>query len=111
MASIRALAVAYYRHGKYADSEPLWAKLLAIQRRTLGDAHGATLDSVGGLATTYAHERKFDQSMNLLKQLLDAQRGSNAPMVRVTLWTTGWVHLQTGRFEEAIVAFRDALSI
>jgi hypothetical protein len=32
-------------------------------------------------------------------------------MARVTLWTTGWVHLQSGHFEEANVAFRDALSI
>jgi non-specific serine/threonine protein kinase/serine/threonine-protein kinase len=111
MAAIRALALAYYRHGKYTDSEPLWAKLVAIQRRTLGNVHGQTLDSIGGLATTYAQERKFNQSMDLLKELLDAQRRTNAPMIQVTLWTTGWVHLQTGRLDEAHVAFREALSI
>ena len=111
LAAIRALAAAYARHDKYANAEALYAKLVAIRRRTLGDADPETQDVMGGLAAMYVEQRKFDQSMDLLKQLLDARRRANSPMTRVTLWTIGWVHLQSGRFAEADVSLREALSI
>jgi tetratricopeptide (TPR) repeat protein len=111
LASIRDLAAAYARHGRYADAEALYAKLVVIRRRTLGDADPQTQDAMGGLAAAYVQQRKFDQSMDLLKQLLDARRRANSPMTRVTLWTIGWVHLQSGRLAEADVTLREALSI
>ena len=111
LAAIRNLAGAYIRQGRYAEAEPHLAKLVPIVRRTLGDANATTRNDIGGLATAYALQRKFAQSEDVLRQLLDLQRSDGDSYTRVTVWTMGWVRLQSGRPAEAEELFREALSM
>jgi non-specific serine/threonine protein kinase/serine/threonine-protein kinase len=107
----RSLATSYFRHRKYAQSEALSEKVVAIVKPLLGMANSNTRNDMGILAVTYAIQRKFTQSEDVLQQLLAAQRGDEDQYLRLTIWTLGWVRLESGHAAEAEALFREALPL
>ena len=59
MSAIRALASAYFRHGKYADGEPLFGDLVAVERRAAGEANSQTRIDMYALGDVYLTDGKF----------------------------------------------------
>jgi tetratricopeptide (TPR) repeat protein len=66
------LALLYRYQGKYAQAEPLYIKLLDLQRRVLGAGHPRRLASMNDLALVYLNQGKDTQAGALLREALNS---------------------------------------
>ena len=66
------LAVLYRDQGKYAQAEPLYIKVLELQRRVLGPEHPRRLASMNDLALLYLNQGKYAQAEALLREALNS---------------------------------------
>ena len=57
-----ALASLYWRQGKYAQAEPIRARVVELQRRVLGEEHPATLTSMNNLALLASYQGKYAEA-------------------------------------------------
>ena len=52
----------------YADAEPLCRECLESSRRTLGDTHPSTIDSVGKVARVLKSQGKYEEAEPLYRE-------------------------------------------
>ena len=65
------LAELYCDQGKYAQAEPLYTKVLEVQRRVLGEEHPDTLDTMDNLGALYWNQGKYAQAEPLFTKVLE----------------------------------------
>jgi tetratricopeptide (TPR) repeat protein len=70
--SMNNLADQYLYEGKYAQAEPLFTKVLDLQRRVLGPEHPRRVASMNDLALDYLNEGKYSQAEPLLREALES---------------------------------------
>lgn len=64
---------------RYAESEPLLARVLAWSRRTQGDAGEDTLQTASDLAEVLSRQAKFAEAETLLRSVLKTSSARNGP--------------------------------
>jgi len=67
----------YRYQGKYAQAEPLYIKLLDLQRRVLGAEHPRRLASINDLALLYLDQGRDAQAESLLREALASHEKAN----------------------------------
>jgi non-specific serine/threonine protein kinase/serine/threonine-protein kinase len=73
------LAATVGREGKRAEAEKLQRETLELRRRRLGPDHPDTLDTLGELAMTLSHEKRFDEAGKLLSVLAEVAKQPQEP--------------------------------
>lgn len=101
-------------NGDLAGAEPLLRQVLALNRKTRGEAHpntGTTLHDLGLIA---AARGDYASAQSLFRQAMDTHQkalGDNHPYVAITLNSLSRVWLAQGRYAEAASALERALEI
>ena len=76
LASLHGLAWAYQYQGRFAEAEPIWAKLLDTRRRVMGARHPDTLTGWMMLALVRLQQRRFADAESTSRELLTAYQES-----------------------------------
>jgi eukaryotic-like serine/threonine-protein kinase len=72
--SMRNLAIALYREGRFADAEKLDRETLDMRRRVFGPEHPDTLKSLNNLGNDLLQEGRFAEAEKLDRETLDMRR-------------------------------------
>ena len=74
LTSMNNLAVLYRAEGKYPQAEPLYMRVVEVQRRVLGADHPNMLLTMNGLALLYGLQGKNEQAGKLYAEVSETQR-------------------------------------
>lgn len=102
--SLNNLAQYYFKHGKYAEAEPLYKRSLSMCTKLLGPKDQYTLTATQNLGSLYLAEKKFDLAEPLLKNALEGREsalGKEHPDVGQSLMEYAKLLRETGRTGEA----------
>jgi len=91
-------------NAKYKYSEEMLKSSIKIKRRTLGDNHLETADSLYYLAYLYEKQDRFTEAEKLLKQSLEISEktlGPKHPDTIKSLNSLTWLYEDQGRYTEA----------
>jgi tetratricopeptide (TPR) repeat protein len=78
-ATLNNLAELYKEEGRYADAEPLYKRVLAINEKALGPDHPSVALALNDLAELYKEEGRYADAEPLYKRALAStpeQKGS-----------------------------------
>ena len=78
-ASLNNLAELYKAQGKYAESEPLYKRALAIWEKALGPGHPGLATSLNNLADLYRLQGKYTKAEPLHKRALAIREKALGP--------------------------------
>ncbi|KAL1528425.1 hypothetical protein AB1Y20_009773 [Prymnesium parvum] len=90
--------------GDNAGALQLMEEVLSVRRRTLGDEHPHTLDSIANLALQHAEMGHYDAALPLSEEALGAMRrtlGDEHEHTLVSMAALGALHLHMGQFRAA----------
>ena len=90
--------------GRYGEAEAKYTQALEAQRRTLGDDHADTLDSIYSLGRLYQNQGRFAESAPYLREELAACRtkyGSEHEETLVSIYNLAIVCQSMGEFAQA----------
>ena len=73
-ALISRLANLLYTQGKLGEAEPLYREAMSARRRTQGDEHPDTLDSINNLALLLQTQGKRAEALEIFRQELEVRR-------------------------------------
>lgn len=113
-ASLHNLGIHQRRLGNFKDAEKNLLKALDIQYRLFGKQHPKTLSSVQVLAQILVDQRRFSEAEPLLADNYQAMRqvhGDNSEYVSTAANEWGSVLSNMGRYDEAILRYRDSVDI
>jgi len=108
------LAVNQGFQGKYAQAEPLFAKLIEGQRRALGDKHPDTLNSQSNLTMLYGYEGKYARAEPLFTKLIEVERralGEEHPYTLITMNNLALLYRYQGEYAQAEPLFIKVLDL
>ncbi|WP_236031592.1 tetratricopeptide repeat protein [Ktedonospora formicarum] len=113
-ASLRNLAVLYWREGKYAEAEPLFQRALSIVERTLGPDHAQVAGALNNLALLYSDQGRYAEaeplyqhSLHIFEQTLNPEH----PQLALAINNLAALYAFQGRYREAEPLFQRALHI
>ena len=102
--SLNNLAGLYDNQGKYAEAEPLYKRLLAIDEKALGPEHPDVAASLNNLALLYYNQGKYAEAEPLHKRALAIKEktlGPDHPRVATSLENYTALLRETNREAEA----------
>jgi eukaryotic-like serine/threonine-protein kinase len=115
MNTMHDLAWALLQQGHVAEAEALERKLMAMQRRVLGDDHPDTLATISELAFTLCEAKtNCDEGVRLNREVLEKQKRILGPEHRYTLVTMDNLALnlaEDGHLAEAETLQQESLKI
>jgi tetratricopeptide (TPR) repeat protein len=112
--SLTNLAGLYYSTGRYAESEPLSIRSLAIREKQLGANHPDTSISLNNLAELYRSTGRYTEAEPLFVRSLairEEQLGVNHTSTATSLNNLANLYRLTGRYTEAEPLFVRSLAI
>ncbi len=112
--SLENLGILLREKGELGEAEPLLRESLAIRRRMLGDAHPHTASSMYELASLLRDKGDLAEAALLFRQVTDLDRkqlGSEHQHVGMDLMELGITLNKLQRYDDALVAYQEALSI
>ena len=104
LAAMFALAEVYLYEDKIAAAQPLFAKVLEIQRRVLGEEHPETLTSMNSLAAAYSRGGKYAQAEALQAKVLEIRRrvlGEEHPDTLISMNSLAVTYSRGGKYAQA----------
>jgi eukaryotic-like serine/threonine-protein kinase len=113
-ASLHNLGIHQRRLGNFKDAEKNLLKALDIHYKLHGKHHPKTLSSVQVLAQILVDQRRFSEAEPLLADNYQAMRqvhGDNSEYVSGAANEWGSVLYNMGRYDEAILRYRDSVDI
>jgi tetratricopeptide (TPR) repeat protein len=63
-----------FNQGKLGEAEPLYREAMSARRRTQGDEHPDTLDSINNLALLLQTQGKRAEALEMFRQELEVRR-------------------------------------
>ena len=111
MANLNTLAYVLYNLQRYAEAEPIYQRVLALRRRTLG-VHVQTAQALNDYAALLLADGRAEESIALHREALAIRRrllGDTHPHVAQSLSQVGWALQSEGRYVEAEGLYREAL--
>jgi tetratricopeptide (TPR) repeat protein len=112
--SLNKLAFLYKSMGRYAESEPLYVRSLAIREQELGANHPNTAISLSNLAALYRSTGRYAEAEPLYVRSLaisEKELGANHPDTATSLNNLAALYKSTGRYAEAEPLFVRSLAI
>ena len=112
--TLNDLAVVYQFQGKYAESEPLLRRALAIHEKAGGSEHPLVASTLHNLGMLYRAQRRYAEAKPVLQRALGIRGtvlGSEHPSVAETLSGLAWTHREEGNLVAAESLYRRALAI
>ncbi len=109
---LRVLGAVLAAEGRFADSETVLRRALALDRAA-GDQL-ATARSLAQLANAYIRQKRFAEALPLIEEatLIDQQRlGATHPLIAEDFHALGLIFLATNRPGDAAMAFRTATGV
>ena len=107
-----ALAVIYYKFGRYDEAVLLEDQVLQQRKGLCGNSHPDTLTAMANLAGTYYGQRDYERAEELERKVLDQRRD----VLGDDLWDTirakgslGATLRQLGKFDEAVSLLDETL--
>jgi tetratricopeptide (TPR) repeat protein len=109
----------FYDQSRYAQGEPLYKRMIAIDMQALGPNHPAVADDLSGLALLYVAQHRYQEAEPLLTRALaiyEAAYGNDNKLVIKTRTTLASVydHLKNpdqaaGLYQKALIEGRQTL--
>ena len=111
--SLNNLAILYDAQGKYAETEPLYKRALAIAEKTLGPDHLQVAIFLNNLADLYRLQGRYAESEPLSKRALAIEKvlGPDHPQAATTLNNLALLYQDQGQYEEAELLYKRSLAI
>ncbi len=81
-ATLNDLALTYFRHGKYAEAEPMHMQALAIRRKTLGAGHplvAQSLEHYAVLMTDTGRDAEARRAQTFAASIRETNAKANEP--------------------------------
>ncbi|MDA2935138.1 tetratricopeptide repeat protein, partial [Acidobacteria bacterium AH-259-D05] len=110
----QALASLYHAQGKYAETEPLFRRSLAIGEKVLGPEHPNVATSLNNLAELYRAQGKYAEAEPLYQRALAIREkalGPEHPNVGQSLNNLAELYHAQGKYAEAESLYQRALAI
>jgi len=107
-------AVAAHQAGQYGPGITLAEQALALARRTFGERHPDTLQSLDNLALLYQRQGRHGEAEPLYRQALQLRRevqGERHPDTLTSLNNLAFLYASQGRHGEAEPLYRQALQL
>ena len=102
-----------WHQGKLDDAEQLLSKVVGIQRRSLGESHSSTLNTMGNLASVLRKAGRQGEAIPLHRQVLEAQRrtlGDQHPSTLETIANLASAQGEESEGEDPIQQLPDTLT-
>ncbi len=112
--SLNNLATVYQAQWKFQEAETLLMRALAIDEKTLGPEHPATVISLSNLAVLYRYQGKYAEAEPLLKRALAIREkplGPEHPDVATSIINLANLYRDQGKYAEAEALYQRALEI
>eukprot|EP01046_Picozoa_sp_COSAG06_P044742 COSAG06_NODE_6079_length_3121_cov_22.584712_3_plen_253_part_01 len=110
---INELATYFYQLGAYDRAEPLFEEAMAAHRRTLGDEHPRTLDSINNLGALRKAKGDLAGAEALYEESLAAHRrtlGDEHPSTLISINNLGLLRKAKGDLAGAEALYEEALA-
>lgn len=104
----------YLREARYAESEPLFKRALAIWEKGGESTNGDRATALNNLGALYAYQSRFAEAEPIYLQCLtlsEKNLGADHPSVASTLNNLGALYWEEGKFTEAEPFYRRAVFI
>jgi tetratricopeptide (TPR) repeat protein len=98
----------------YNKSANLWEEVLAIQRRTLGNQHPDTTNSINSLANVYYGMKNYEKSIPLFAECLTFYRTAlrdDIPQLTIAMVSLATMYHTNEEYEKAIPLYEEALGL
>ena len=113
-ATLNNLAERYKEEGRYADAEPLYKRVLAINEKAFGPDHPSVALALNDLAELYKEEGRYADAEPLYKWALATWKkalGPDHPDVAQSLNNLADLYSAQGRYADAEPLYKRALAI
>ncbi len=111
--TLNQLAYVLYNLQRYDDAEPLYRRVVAFRRRTMG-VHVQTAQVLNDYASLLLADGRAAESVAMNREALRIRRrllGADHPHVAQSLSQIGWALQTDGRYAEAEPLYREALAV
>src|SRR5262245_57989979 len=113
-AKLNKEGLALFNAGKYAETEPIYLRSLAIREKVLGPEHADVAQSLNNLATLYRAQAQYAKAESFFQRALTIREkalGKDHPFVATTLNGLAWLYYERGQYAKAEPLYERALAI